>query len=326
VTGGAGFIGSNFIERLLGTDSTIINLDNLSYGSGKKDPFNAPGERYRFTRGDITDSRMVAKLLEEVDFVVNFAAQTHVDRSIADGLPFVKSNTEGVLTILEAMRRSSKPVRLLQVSTDEVYGSTENGSFTENDSLSPSSPYAASKASADMLCMAYHRTYGIDVLVSRCTNNFGPRQFPEKLMPKAIVRAKLGLKVPLYGTGKNIRDWLYVEDHCEAIDRLLRDGKAGEVYNISSGNELENSEVITAVLELMGEPKSLIEYVEDRPGHDMRYSLDSSKMRDELGWKPKHAFREALEKTVKWYVQNEDWWRPLADQRVLHPTPWKLKW
>lgn len=326
VTGGMGFIGSNFVKYIGRSNSVIINLDNLSYGSNKRNLPEVSSERYRFIEGSVTDVRLMNKVLEEVDCIINFAAQTHVDRSISNGRPFMKSNAEGVLTILEAMRQSSKDLRLLQVSTDEVYGDIAKGSFKEKDRLSPSSPYAASKASADMLCMAFRRTYGIDVVVSRCTNNFGPLQFPEKLIPKTIIRAKLGLKVPLYGTGKNIRDWIYVEDHCEAIDRVLRDGRAGEVYNISSGNELENTEVVSAVLELMGKPKSLIEHVEDRPGHDLRYSLDSSRIRDKLGWKPKYTFREALTKTVEWYMRNEDWWRPLADERVLHPTSWKLRW
>lgn len=326
VTGGMGFIGSNFVKYILKSDSMIINLDNLSYGSNKGNLSDVSRKRYRFVEGSVTDVRLMNKVLKEVDCIVNFAAQTHVDRSISNGRPFMKSNVEGVLTILEAMRQSYNDIRLLQVSTDEVYGDIVKDSFREKDCLSPSSPYAASKASADMLCMAFRRTYGINVVVSRCTNNFGPFQFPEKLIPKTIIRTKLGLKVPLYGTGKNIRDWIYVEDHCEAIDKILRDGRAGEVYNISSGNELENTEVVSAVLELMGKPKSLIEYVEDRPGHDLRYSLDSSKIRDELGWKPKHPFREALTKTVKWYRKNEDWWKSLADERVLHPNPWKLRW
>jgi len=325
VTGGMGFIGSNFIKRMH-NKSTIVNLDNLSYGSSKRSLQGISAKRYRFVKGSITDSRLVTRLLPEVDYVVNFAAETHVDRSISNARQFIKSNVEGLLSILEAMRHSSRRIRLVQVSTDEVYGSRDDGSFTEKDRLSPSSPYAASKASADMLCMAFHRTYSIDVVVSRCTNNFGPCQFPEKLIPKAAIRASLGLKVPLYGAGKNIRDWMYVEDHCEAIDKLLRYGRSGEVYNISSGNEFENTEVVSTVVELLGKPSSLIEQVEDRPGHDLRYSLDCSKIRDELGWKPKHPFREALAKTVKWYITNRDWWKPLADERVLDPTPWKLRW
>jgi dTDP-glucose 4,6-dehydratase len=326
VTGGAGFIGSNFIEGIIGSGYSTISLDNLSYGSGKSGFLKFSREHYKFVRGSITDAQVVAKLIEEVDFVVNFAAQTHVDRSIADGLPFIESNTIGVLTLLEAMRRSSGNKRLLQVSTDEVYGDKKKGSFTEQGLLSPSSPYAASKASADLLCKAFHRTYGVNVVISRCTNNFGPRQYPEKLIPKTIIRAKLGLRVPVYGKGTNIRDWIYVEDHCKALEEILRKGKKGEVYNISSGIKLENLEVASTILELMGKPDSLIERVEDRPGHDFRYSLDSSKIRTELGWKPKHPFRAALAKTVEWYMKNEAWWRSLADERVLHPTPWKLKW
>lgn len=326
VTGGMGFIGSNYIRHTLKRGATIINLDNLSYGSNRRSLHRVSTKRYRFVEGSITDFSLVTRLLKEVDYIVNFAAETHVDRSISDARPFMNSNAEGLLTILRAMRRSSKEVRLLQVSTDEVYGTLQKGSFDEQSRLFPSSPYAASKASADLFCMAFRSTYGMNVVVTRCTNNFGPCQFPEKLIPKTIIRAKLGLKVPIYGTGKNVRDWMYVEDHCEAIDKVLQDGREGEVYNISSGNEMENTEVVSAVLELMGKPNILIEHVEDRPGHDLRYSLDSSKIRERLGWKPKRPFHKALANTVQWYMKNEDWWRPLADKRVLHPTPWKLKW
>jgi len=211
-------------------------------------------------------------------------------------------------------------------NTDEVYGDIVEGSFNEDDRLKPSSPYAASKAAADMLCVAYHRTYGVDVIVTRCTNNFGPYQFPEKLIPKTIVRASLNLKVPVYGSGKNVRDWIFVLDHCEAVDRVLDCGRSGEIYNISSGNELTNLQVVERVLELMGKSRDLIEFVEDRPGHDVRYSLNSQKIRSQLGWRPKHSFDEALKYTIVWYMENEWWWKPLADERTLHPTPWTLRW
>jgi dTDP-glucose 4,6-dehydratase len=329
VTGGAGFIGNNYIRYLLENHSqiAIINLDRLSTGSnlGSLGDFEHL-KHYRFIKGDISDGKLMQKLLREVDSIVNFAAESHVDRSIADPSSFITTNTLGVHSILEAIRKSRNNIRLVQVGTDEEYGEILEGSFNEEGSLKPSSPYAASKAAASMLVHAYHRTYGIDAIITRCTNNFGPYQFPEKLIPKTIIRAKLGLRIPVYGSGRNVRDWIYVEDHCEAIDTVLLHGKAGEVYNVSSGRELDNIEVVSSVLGIMGKPEGLIEYVEDRPGHDVRYSLDSSKIRNQLGWKPRHKFREALAKTVDWYLKNERWWKPLVDEEVLHPTPWKLRW
>jgi dTDP-glucose 4,6-dehydratase len=329
VTGGFGFIGSNFIRSMLHNypDISVINLDKLAFGSNQDNLKNVEnGKRCIFTKGDIVDERLMRKSVAGVDAIVNFAAESHVDRSIANPKNFIRTNILGVYSILEAMRKAENDVRLIHVGTDEEYGDISEGTFGEEDKLASSSPYAASKAAASVLVHAYHRTYGLDVIVTRCTNNFGPFQFPEKLVPKTIVRAKLGLKVPLYGSGKNVRDWIYVSDHCEAIDKALRHGKTGEVYNISSGNELENFEIVSAVLELMGKPESLIEFVEDRPGHDLRYSLDSSKITKQLDWKPKHTFRDALAMTVDWYMKNEDWWRPLADEKVLHATPWKLRW
>ena len=329
VTGGMGFIGSNFIRYMLSKhkDIEIINLDNLSIGSNPtnlSDISNNP--RYTFIKGSTSDPSLVSELVRDVDVVVNFAAETHVDRSIANPTPFFKANTLGTFNLLEACRRVNPNVRFLHVSTDEVYGDIIEGSFTEEDRLRPSNPYSASKAAADMFALAYHRTYDMDVIVTRCTNNFGPYQFPEKLIPKTIIRASMGLKVPIYGSGKNVRDWIYVLDHCEALDLVLREGQPGEIYNISSGNELENVEVVRKILKIMGKEESLIEFVEDRPGHDVRYSLDSSKIRRELGWRPRHSFEDALRKTVDWYLTNEWWWRPLAKEEVLHPTPWKLRW
>jgi dTDP-glucose 4,6-dehydratase len=217
-------------------------------------------------------------------------------------------------------------VRIVHVSTDEVYSDIIAGSYDEESRLKPSSPYSASKAAADMFCHAYHRTYGLDVVITRCVNNFGPYQFPEKLIPKTIIRAYLGLKVPIYGSGRNVRDWIYVLDHCEALKLILEKGFSGETYNISAGNEYENIDVVKRILEIMGRDESLIEFVEDRPGHDLRYSLNSSKIRRELGWKPSYSFEHALKRTVEWYMQNECWWKPLANEEVLHPTPWRLKW
>ncbi|MEM1829698.1 MAG: dTDP-glucose 4,6-dehydratase [Thermosphaera sp.] len=327
VTGGCGFIGSNFIRYMLEKYESvhIVNVDKLSYGSNIENLRGVDGSRYEFIKGDICDRELMRKLVRSVDAIVNFAAETHVDRSIADPYPFLKSNVEGVVSILEALR-SRKDVRLVHISTDEVYGDVERGSFRESDRLRPSSPYAASKASADMFCLAYRRTYGLDVVIVRLTNTFGPYQFPEKLIPKTVIRAMLGLSIPIYGSGKNVRDWLYVLDACEAIDLALRKGEPGEIYNVSAGNELENIEVVRRILKVMGKDESLIEFVDDRPGHDVRYSLDSTKIRRELGWRPKYAFDEALEATVKWYVENEWWWRPIATEKVLHPTPWKLRW
>lgn len=328
VTGGYGFIGSNFIRYIIEKykDVEVVNVDKLSYGSNIENLSGISGERYRFVKGDIADQSLMRKLLGGVDAVVNFAAETHVDRSIANPYPFFRSNVEGVVSILEALRHNKKEVRMVQISTDEVYGEISSGSCREGDRLNPSSPYAASKAAADMLCLAYYRSFNLDVVIVRPTNNFGPYQFPEKLIPKTIIRAKLGLKVPIYGSGRNVRDWLYVSDTCEAIDLILKEGKAGEIYNLSAGNELENVEVVRRILRMMGKSEDLIEFVEDRPGHDLRYSLDSTKMLRELGWRPKHAFEEALRETVKWYVENEWWWKPIATEKVLHPTPWKLKW
>jgi len=329
VTGGCGFIGSNFIRYMLHNYNNIdvVNVDSLSYGSNLNNLKDLQDDRrYRFVKGSINDFKLMSDIVKEVDAIVNFAAESHVDRSIAEPQSFFKSNAEGALVILEAVRRYGGNVRMLQVSTDEVYGDILAGSFREEDRLKPSSPYAASKACADLLCLAYHRTYGLNVSITRCTNNFGPFQFPEKLIPKTIIRAMLDLKVPVYGTGGNVRDWIYVLDHCEALDVVLKKGGAGEVYNIAGGNELTNIQVVEKVLELLGKPRSLIEFVEDRPGHDIRYSLDSSKISRELGWRPKHTFEQALEKTVEWYLENEWWWKPLADERTLHPTPWKLKW
>jgi len=329
VTGGLGFIGSNFIRYMLDnySDIKIINVDNMSYGSN---PMNLKDyeedRRYGFVKGDICDKDLMEKLMANVDAVVNFAAQTHVDRSISDPVPFFKSNVEGVFTMLEILRKmKSRSIRFIQISTDEVYGDITKGSFKEEDRLKPSSPYSSTKASADMLCLSYHRTYDLDIIITRCTNNFGQYQFPEKLIPKTIIRAMMDLKIPIYGSGMNVRDWIYVYDHCEAVDIVMRRGKSGEIYNISSGNELTNIEVVRRVLELMGKPLSLIEHVEDRPGHDLRYSLDSTKIRS-LGWRPRHDFDGALRSTIEWYIENEWWWRPLADDRILHPTPWKLRW
>jgi len=308
-------------------DIEIVNLDKMGIGSNPRNLEDLEGDgRYRFVKGDLLDFDLVSRLVREVDAAVNFAAETHVDRSIANPRAFLESNTVGTFNLLEAARLNNPRLRIVHVSTDEVYSDILVGSYKEEDRLKPSSPYAASKAAADMFCLAYHRTYGLDVVVTRCTNNFGPYQFPEKLIPKTIIRASLGMKVPIYGTGRNVRDWIYVLDHCEALDLVLERGRSGEIYNISSGNELDNLTLVKKILRIMGKDESLIEFVEDRPGHDVRYSLDSSKVRRELRWRPRRSLEEALKETVEWYLKNKWWWRPLADERVLHPTPWRLRW
>jgi len=327
VTGGLGFIGSNFIHYMLTkySEIQIINLDRLSVGSNQANlKAIETDKRYRFVKGDIADKKLVKNLIDEADAIVNIAAETHVDRSIAEPWAFIHSNTIGAVSLFEAAGKHEK--RILHVSTDETYGDILEGSFKENDKLKPSSPYSASKAAADLFAQAYHRTYNLDIVIARCTNNYGPYQYPEKLIPKTIIRATLDLLIPIYGKGKNIRDWIYVQDFCQALDTLLKKGKTGEIYNISANNELQNIEVAKTILKIMNKPENLITFVEDRPGHDIRYSLNSSKIRTELSWKPKHNFKEALKQTVNWYVNNEWWWKPLATERTLHSTPWKLKW
>jgi dTDP-glucose 4,6-dehydratase len=328
VTGGLGFIGSNFIRQTLSKhpNCEISNIDNIGIGANPenlKDLKNKKG--YLFIKGDISNFNLIYKAIKEVEAVINFAAETHVDRSIADPNPFIQSNIIGTFNLLEAERKLSKPIRHIQISTDETYGDITQGSFKEEDRLKPSNPYSASKAAADMLCQAYHRTYGLDIIITRCTNNFGPYQFSEKLIPKTIIRAHKNLPIPIYGTGESIRDWIYVLDHCEAIDLVLRKGKSGEIYNISSCNELSTLTIVKKILKLMDKPEDLITHVQDRPGHDIRYSLDSSKIRSELGWNLRHNFELALEKTVEWYLNNEWWWKPITNEEILHPTPWKMK-
>jgi dTDP-glucose 4,6-dehydratase len=329
ITGGLGFIGSNLIRYMLGRhgDIEIINLDKMGIGSNIKNLKDIEGdERYRFIKGDLLDFDLVSSLVKNIDAIINLAAETHVDRSIANPRIFLENNTIGTFNLLEAAKINNPEIRIIHASTDEVYSDILMGSYKEEDRLKPSSPYAASKAAADMFCLAYHRTYGLDVIITRCTNNFGPYQFPEKLIPKTIIRANLGMKIPIYGSGRNVRDWIYVLDYCEAVDLILEKGVAGEVYNVSAGNELDNLTLVKKILRIMGKDEDLIEFVEDRPGHDIRYSLDSSKIRRELQWKPRYLLEDALKKTVEWYLENEWWWKPLINEKILHPTPWKLKW
>ena len=329
VTGGAGFIGSNCIHYLLNKyeDIEIVNYDVLSYGSNLENLRDVEKDkRYKFIKGDIADREKLEEVIksEEIAYIINFAAETHVDRSISSPLSFINTNVVGVATLLE-MARKYDIDRLVHISTDEVYGDIVEGSFREGDRLNPSSPYSASKASADLIVKSYVRTYGIDAVITRCSNNYGPYQFPEKLIPKTIIRALKGLKIPIYGTGKQVRDWIFVEDHCRGIDLVLQKGKKGEVYNIASNEEKENIEVVRRILTYLGKNEDMIGYVEDRPGHDVRYSLNTEKIRN-LGWKPVYNFNEGLKYVVEWYVKNEWWWKPLINDKVLHPTPWKLKW
>jgi dTDP-glucose 4,6-dehydratase len=327
VTGGLGFIGSNFCRYMLSThpDLELINVDKIGIGANPANLHDVENDRrYTFIKGDICNPQLMSRLIHGVDAVVNIAAETHVDRSIADPNVFLQNNTVGTFIILEAIRRHNHKARLLQVSTDEVYGEALEGSFTENTPPKPSNPYSAAKAAADMFVMSYHKTYGLNVSITRCTNNFGPYQLPEKLIPKTIIRGLRDLPIPIYGYGLNIRDWIYVQDHCEAISTVLEKGNPGEIYNVSAGNEIPNIDIAKKIIGLLKKPESLITFVEDRPGHDTRYSLDSSKIQSTLGWKPKCSFEESLKSTVYWYLNNEHWWTPFATEVILHPTPWKL--
>ena len=327
VTGGLGFIGSNFCRFMLSKypDLELINVDKMGIGANPANLHDVENDkRYTFIKGDICNPQLVNRIIHQVDAVVNIAAETHVDRSIVDPFIFLQNNTIGTFTILEAIRKHNHKARFLQVSTDEVYGEALEGSFTENTPPKPSNPYSAAKAAADMFVLSYYKTFGLNVSITRCTNNFGPYQLPEKLIPKTIIRALRDLPIPIYGSGKNIRDWIYVQDHCRAITTVLEKGNAGEIYNVSAGNEIANIEIAKKIVALLGKPVSLITFVEDRPGHDVRYSLDSSKLQSMLGWKPHFSFEESLQSTVKWYLENEHWWAPFATDVILHPTPWKL--
>ena len=312
VTGGAGFIGSNFVRHVLTahSDDTVVNFDKLTYAGNlenlrdvEKDP------RYRFVRGDIGERAQVLEAMEGVDAVVHFAAETHVDRSNAGAAEFLSTNVTGTFTLLEAAREL-KVARFVAIGTDEVYGSIAKGAARELDPLNPSNPYSASKAAADLLARAYWTTHRLPVIVTRSSNNFGPYQYPEKVIPLFITNAIEDKPLPLYGDGKNVRDWLYVLDNCAAIDLVLRKGKEGEIYNIGGSHEVENIVLTRQVLHLVGKPETLITPVADRPGHDRRYALDSGKAHG-LGWKPAHTFPKALEATVNWYKGHEAWWKPI---------------
>ena len=327
VTGGAGFIGSNFVQYILDHEQSIallVNLDLLTYAGNLENLKAVESDpRYRFVKGDIRDKELVEKLFVEYDFdtVVHFAAESHVDRSILEPELFLTTNIVGTQTLLDAAKRhwklspddkysrDYKPgVRYLQVSTDEVYGALgKEGMFTETTPLSPNSPYSASKASADMVVRAYYETYGLPVNITRCSNNYGPYQFPEKLIPLMIHNARTDKPLPVYGDGLQIRDWLHVHDHCAAIATVLDKGEVGQIYNIGGNNEKANIDIVKLILKELGKPESLITHVKDRPGHDRRYAIDNTKITTQLGWKPGHTFEEGIRKTIRWYLENEDW-------------------
>jgi dTDP-glucose 4,6-dehydratase len=316
VTGGAGFIGSNFVRHALGAhpDWHVTTLDKLTY-AGRLENLKGvlDNPRHTFVKGDISDASLAAPLVKAADYVVHFAAETHVDRSILEAGEFIRTDIFGTFVLLEAARQAPNLKRFVQISTDEVYGSVAEGSSVETDELKPRNPYSASKAGADRLAYSFWATYHVPVIVTRASNNYGPCQFPEKVIPLFITNLVDDLQVPLYGDGQNVRDWLHVEDHCRAIDLLLERSQPGEVYNIGGGNEVKNVDLTYRLLELLGKDESLIRRVQDRPGHDRRYSLDTGKTQA-LGWKPIHSFEQGLADTVRWYRENEWWWRPIKEQ------------
>ena len=314
VTGGAGFIGSNYVKQLVGGAlsgvSRVTVLDKLTYAGTRTNLLNLPTDDFEFIEGDICDQPLVTKLLERHDALVNFAAESHVDRSISGSRDFVLTNVLGTHTLLEEARRKGDFL-FVQVSTDEVYGSVNLGSSTESDPLLPNSPYSASKASADLLARSYYKTHGLDVRVTRCSNNYGANQFPEKLIPLFITNLMEGKKVPVYGQGLNVRDWIHVDDHCRGIHLVLMDGSAGNIYNIGGGTEISNIDLTRKILHLMGKDESSLDFVKDRLGHDLRYSVDHGKITRELGYAPSISFEDGLKETVEWYQSNQAWWFPL---------------
>lgn len=312
VTGGAGFIGSNFVLYILNQypDYHIVNVDSLTYAGNLENLKSIVGNpNHTFVKADITDAKAMDELISQgVDVVVNFAAESHVDRSILEPDIFVKTNVLGTQVLLDAAKKHGV-AKYVQVSTDEVYGTLgENGLFSEKTPLAPNSPYSASKAGGDVLVRAYHETFGLPVNITRCSNNYGPYQFPEKLIPLMISKALADEPLPVYGDGMNIRDWLYVEDHCSAIDLVIHQGRDGEVYNIGGNNERTNLHIVKTILAQLGKPESLIKHIQDRPGHDRRYGIDPTKTMQELGWQPKHSFETGIEETIHWYLDNKDWW------------------
>jgi dTDP-glucose 4,6-dehydratase len=323
VTGGLGFIGSNFIAKILEekSDFEIVNVDAQLHGADKRNLSRIENnENYEFVNGNITNKRLMEELISKCDAVVNFAAESFVDRSINDANPFLVSNIRGTFTILDIITKQKK--RMIQISTDEVFGSLPKGSADEQTKFNPSSPYAATKAAAELLINSFSITHNSDVVITRCTNNYGPRQFPEKLIPKTIILAKQERSIPIYGNGKNLRDWIFVDEHCDAVYEILINGKAGQAYNISANNEISNVQIVHKILEIMGKSNDLIEFVEDRPGHDQRYSLDSSKIKNEFGWSTKINFEEGIRKTIEWYEKNFSYYESISNE-ILKSTPWK---
>ena len=323
ITGGLGFIGSNFIQHVFkNTDWEVTNVDAEVFGSSHHNLETvSDSKNYTFMKGNITNRKLMDDLISKCDCIINFAAESHVDRSILDANPFLISNIRGVFTILDVLKERKK--KLVQISTDEVFGTIVEGSATEKSCFNPSSPYSATKASAELLINAYITTYGLDVITTRCTNNYGPHQFVEKLIPKSIGLCRQDRKIPVYGTGKSIRDWIHVQDHCEAIMTVLEKGKSGESYNISASNEIDTVTLLKKILKLLGKPEDLLQFGEERPGEDLRYSLDSSKIHNELGWKPKISIDDGLKKTVNWYSSHdEDWWNNIPEE-TYSSTPWK---
>ncbi|MBI5700646.1 dTDP-glucose 4,6-dehydratase [Candidatus Saganbacteria bacterium] len=316
VTGGAGFIGSNFIRYILSKhpDYKVINFDSLTYAGNLdnlKDIDSNPN--YSFVKGDICNAEDVESAISGVDAIVNFAAESHVDRSIASAGSFIQTDVYGAYILLEAVKKH-KIGRFLHISTDEVYGSIKEGSFTESHTISPNSPYAASKAGGDLIVRSYFKTFDLPLIITRSSNNYGPCQYPEKFIPLFITNALEGKKLPLYGDGKNVRDWLYVLDNCEGLDLVLHKGREGEVYNIGGGNEKQNIEIVNIILSELGLSQSILEYVKDRPGHDRRYSLSIEKIKKELGWEPKAKFEQGLIDTINWYKNNQDWWKKIKNK------------
>lgn len=320
VTGGCGFIGSNFVRYMLRNyDYKIINVDKLTYAGNLENLSDTSDHpNYEFVRGDIADKDMIEGLVSKgVDAIINFAAESHVDRSIEDPRIFIETNVLGTQVQLEAARKYGI-LRFVQISTDEVYGSLgPRGSFKETSPLAPNSPYSASKTAADLLVRAYHKTYGLATIITRCSNNYGPYQFPEKLIPLMISNALEDKPLPVYGDGMNVRDWIYVEDHCRAIALVMHRGREGEVYNIGSNNELPNIEIVKIILKRLNKPESLIKFVEDRPGHDRRYAIDSAKLRNEMGWDTVYPFEQGIDLTMRWYVEHQNWWEKIKSGEYL---------
>lgn len=322
VTGGAGFIGSNFIHYILKThpEDTVVNYDLLTYAGNLENLADVAGQpNYHFVRGDIGNRELAAHIVDQfaIEAIVNFAAESHVDRSIVEPDVFVRTNVLGTQSLLD-VARDKKLKKYVQISTDEVYGSLgSDGYFTETTPLAPNSPYSASKAAADLLVRACFKTYGMNVNITRCSNNYGPYQFPEKLIPLMVTNALENQELPVYGDGLNIRDWLHVEDHCRAIDLVLRDGKPGDVYNIGGHNEKRNIDIVRLIIDTLGKPRDLIRHVTDRPGHDRRYAIDPTKIETELGWRPRYTFETGIKETIQWYLDHGDWWRKIKSGEYM---------